>query len=56
MRDRLKSIREAAASLAEPTAGKEQNAPAKPVPGLVASLRAARTPATAAATKAPVSP
>ena len=56
MRDRLKSIREAAVQLAEPIAGKEQNAPVKPVPGLVASLRAARTQATAAPTKAPVSP
>lgn len=54
MRDRLKSIREAAVQLAEASAGKD--APAKPVPGLVASLRAARTQTTAAPTEASVSP
>ena len=51
MRDRLKSIREAAVQLSEQIAGTEKTAPEKPVPGLVASLRAARTQAAAASAK-----
>lgn len=50
MRDRLKAIRESAAPLAERAGSTVKNAPTKPVPGLVASLRAARTQATAAPT------
>ncbi len=56
MRDRLKSIREAAVQLAEPAAGVEHAAPAKPVPGLVASLRAARTQAAPVPTKVQARP
>lgn len=50
MHDRLKAIREMTVQLAEQTGGNVQNAP-KPVPGLVASLRAARTQAAAAPAK-----
>jgi cobalt-precorrin 5A hydrolase len=56
MRDRLKSIREAAVQLAGPTAGTEKTAPEKLVPGLVGSLRAARIQAAAASAKDQVLP